>query len=95
MWAAGLKSNDIGARLGIRPAYARVLVQRARMRGDPRAVARHADAMMHFTLAPDADMGKALSAEAAKRGLSVHALTGLIVKTICDDNLFSAVLEVE
>ena len=93
LWAAGAKSKDIGAQLGIRAAYARVLIQRARKRGDPRAAARHVDAQITIALSNATAAGQKLALESDRRGISVRALVSQIVNTVCEDGLFAAVLD--
>lgn len=91
MWAAGLPSSLISARTGVGPEYLRVVVQRARRAGDRRAVPRKRGGDNTVAISPQAKAS--LAVEAERRGIAETELASLILETIGNENMFSAVLD--
>lgn len=85
LWHDGLSSPAIAKVLGYKTSSSvRTLVQRARERGDPRAVERRDVALT---------LSEMLKPAADERGMSGMALLEAIVMTIVRDNLYNAVLD--
>lgn len=82
LWQQGLKSAEIAAIIGAkRPSNVRNIVNRARRRGDPRAIQRMA--ANRPTLRERAD----------RYGITVSALKAAIVRVVAEHDLFDAIFD--
>lgn len=100
LWAQGVSSATICGRLKMRrPEAVRVIVAKARARGDARAVPRLTTKNPVFVregprnLELSTNIRDALANEAARRGTTAPKLAALILRNVIADNLFSAVLD--
>lgn len=91
LWASELPSGVISSRLGISEEYIRVMVQRARRDGDPRAKTRPRGGLRQLPLTIDAR--KSLAREARRRGVDESELSLRIVEAVAVNDLFCAVLD--
>lgn len=91
MWATGLPSSLISARTGVAVEYLRVVVQRARVSGDRRAVPRKRGGEHTVAISPQAKAS--LTREAHRRGVAEMELASRILETVGTENMFSAVLD--
>jgi hypothetical protein len=91
-WAAGQTASVIAAALPVPPDYVRVLVGRARRRGDDRATARKGSSQNMRLSIPRA-LACVLRVEAKRRDVHRNDLALRLLEIICRDNLFGAVLD--
>lgn len=94
-WAAGESCQQIAAALGLtRRESASVIVQRARLKGDPRAADRRAKrGMVGFSVPSEGTVARSLQREAAARALGPRELVQQIVAAVATHNLYTAVLD--
>jgi len=91
MWADGVPSQIIGRKTGIMPEYVRTIVIRARKAGDGRAIDRPRGGLNKFSISTKAH--KKFADEADRRGIGELELASLILESVCDGDLFDAVLD--
>ena len=93
-WDRGQTSIKIGKDLNVRPAYVRVLVQRARAKGDIRAHRRPAGRIHGAVqVLMTRDLTDMLAAEADRRDTSERDLATRIIATVLRSDLIAAVLD--
>jgi hypothetical protein len=92
-WDRGQTSVKIGAELNMRPAYVRVIVQRARAHGDQRAHRRTPGRLKGIPLNITSDLTTILATEADRRDMTERELATRIVATVLRAGLVTAVLD--
>lgn len=92
-WDRGQTSIKIGNDLNIRPAYVRVIVQRARAKGDVRAHRRPEGRPKGLRLLLTRDVQVKLACEADRRDMSERELATQIVALALSAKLVGAILD--
>lgn len=92
-WDRGQTSLKIGKDLNIRPSYVRVIVQRARAKGDARAHKRPEGRPKGMRLLLTRDVQVKLADEADRRDMSERELATQLVALALSANLVGAILD--
>lgn len=93
LWESGTSSRVIGDQFGVLPEYIRTIVQRARDKGDIRAVQRRPGCSPSYPPLVDARVRTILGNEAQKHNQTYSEFCARILTVVANDDLFAALLD--
>lgn len=92
LWDRRHTSGEIAKVVKLRAGYVRIIVQRARAKGDKRAHKRQPNRIYPLGMLPP-ELRDALNAEAGRRNISERDLALKIIATAISANLVGAILD--